>query len=64
MVVDGGGAHKDTTWVLTAHQPKQKNENFVSETKMVLLTRFWNCNLKIGSLELFEIIAFYCFPMG
>ena len=44
MVVDGGGAHKDTTWVLTAHQPKQKNENFVSETKMVLLTWFWNCN--------------------
>ena len=31
---------------------------------MVLLTRFWNCNLKIGSLELFEIIAFYCFPLG
>ena len=27
------------TWVLKVHQPK-KNENLVSETKMILLTRF------------------------
>ena len=30
------------TWVLKAHEPSQKKNP--SESKMVLLTRFWNCN--------------------